>query len=121
MFFNFAEPLNATKNVTMTPKVVVLRKVTYFLVGCIQFIDMIALECLPVSTCCSERSAYEKKGTIGCNSIQDKKWNRFSKGECKSPEFAPNFSDKATSLLVQLKGLRASFEQKIPLASRGTS
>ena len=43
------------------------------------------------------------------------------KGECKSPEFAPIFSDKATSLLVQLKGLCTSFEQKIPLASRGTS
>ena len=100
--FSIAEPLNEIKNVTITPKVVVLRKVTYFLVGCIQ---LIALGCLPVSTCCSERSACEKKGTTGCNSIQDKKWNRFSKGECKSPEFAPIFSDKATSLLVQLKGL----------------
>ena len=113
--------MNAIKNVTITPKVVVLRKVTYFLVGCIRFIDVIALGCLPVSTCCSEQSACEKKETAGYNSIQDKKWDRFSKGECKSPEFAPNFSDKATSLLVQLKGLHASFEQKIPLASRGTS
>ena len=86
-------------------------------------IDVIAVGCLSVSTCCSEQRAYEKKGTTGCNSTQDKKWNRFSKDviECKSPEFAPNFSDKATTLPVHLKGLCASFELKIPLASRGTS
>ena len=59
-----------------------------------------------------------KREHVGCNSIQDKQWNPLSKGECKSPELAPIFSDKATSLLVHIKGLHARFEQKILLVSR---
>ena len=33
---------------------VLLRRVTYFLVGCIRFIDVMALRSLSLSSCCSE-------------------------------------------------------------------
>ena len=39
---------------------VVLRTVTYFLVGCIRFIDVMALGSLSLSRCCSEQSACGK-------------------------------------------------------------
>ena len=104
--FSIAEPLNATKNAIITQKKVVLRRVTYFLVGCIQFIAVIALGSLSVSSCCSERSACGKNGTTACKSIHNKKW----KGKCKPLEFGPDFSDRTTGLFVHPEGLRTSFE-----------
>ena len=68
---------------------VVLCRVTYFLVGCIRFIDAMALGSLSLSSCCSEQSACEKTAQLLAKCIHDKKW----KGKCKPLEFGTDFSD----------------------------
>ena len=85
---------------------VVLRRVTYFLVGCIRFIDVMALGSLSLSSCCWERSACEKMAQLLAKCIHDKKW----KGKCKPLEFGTDFADTATSLLVDPEASRVSFQ-----------
>ena len=89
---------------------VVLRRVTYFLVGCIRFIDVMALGSLSLSSCCWERSACEKTAQLLAKYIHDKKW----KGKCKPLEFGTDFADTATSLLVHPEASRVSFQLLIP-------
>ena len=91
---------------------VVLRRVTYFLVGCIRFIDVMALGSLSLSSCCWEQSACscEKTAQLLAKYIHDKKW----KGKCKPLEFGTDFADTATSLLVHPEASRVSFQLLIP-------
>ena len=88
----------------------VLRRVTYFLVGCIRFMDVMALGSLSLSSCCWERSACEKTAQLLAKYIHDKKW----KGKCKPLEFGTDFADTATSLLVHPEASRVSFQLLIP-------
>jgi hypothetical protein len=92
---------------------VVLRRVTYFLVGCIRFMDVMALGSLSLSSCCWERSACEKTAQLLAKCIHDKKW----KGKCKPLEFGTDFADTATSLLVHPEASRVSFQLLIPPTS----